>query len=104
MSKEFEFQGTRGKWEIRVIGGCVIVEKGKYNSIATVHVKNNFDINKRVRLEDTEAKANALLVSKAPEMLEMLQIINEGINTMDFTQLEILHPEIKQLLKEATTL
>lgn len=96
MSKEFEFQGTRGKWEIRVIGGCVIVEKGKYNSIATVHVKNNFDINKMVRLEDTEAKANALLISKAPEMLEML-IIGKQV-------LEDFGLDVESLLKEATTL
>lgn len=96
MAKEFEFKGTQGKWEIRGVGGCVIVEKGKYNSIATVHVKNNFDINKWVRLEDTEAKANAILISKAPEMLEML-IIGKQV-------LEDFGLDVEQLIKEATTL
>lgn len=32
------------------------------------------------------------------ELVEMLEIINEGINTMDFTQLEVLHNEIESLI------
>lgn len=36
------------------------------------------------------------------ELVEMLIMINEGIHTMDFTQLEHIQPEIEQLIKEAT--
>lgn len=35
------------------------------------------------------------------EMLAMLETINEGINTMDFTQLEGLQSEIEDLIKKA---
>ncbi|WP_148910042.1 hypothetical protein [Sphingobacterium allocomposti] len=34
------------------------------------------------------------------ELVEMLEIINEGINTMDFTQLEGLHNEIESLINK----
>lgn len=32
------------------------------------------------------------------DLVEMLEIINEGINTMDFTQLEVLHNKIESLI------
>lgn len=39
-----------------------------------------------------------MLVEHNKELLEMLEIINEGINTMEFTQLEVLHNEIESLI------
>lgn len=49
-------------------------------------------------------KYNAKLISKAPEMFEMLKMVSEGINNMSFDQLELLNDDIEQLLKEATEL
>ena len=49
---------------------------------------------------DEEAKANALLISKAPEMLEMLNDILEAQDSG-----ETFHSyKIEQLIKEATKL
>lgn len=45
---------------------------------------------------DIESKANALLISKAPEMLEMLQGLLK-INLPEYAK-----KEIEQLIKEAT--
>lgn len=81
MAKEFEFKGTHGKWEVRKVGGCIIVQKVD----VVCHV-----------LDNNEAKANALLISKAPEMLEML-IIGKQV-------LEDFGLDVEQLIKEATTL
>ena len=83
-----EFKGTKGKWFTTVLGE-VYSENQVDNEIIceVIHGK----------LEDT--KANALLISKAPEMLEMLQsLLNESE--------DIVHSEIKKdiekLIKEAT--
>lgn len=52
---------------------------------------------------DDEEEANALLISKAPEMLEMLEYIEhklrDGYNIMSSD-----HAKILQLIKEATEL
>ena|SRR5690606_25455891 len=96
-----EFKGTKGKWEYH----------GGDNSSIDIVLPNDttISISRHHRYKDselvgsrTEMEANALLISKAPEMLEMLIMINEGIHTMDFAQLEILQPEIEQLIQEAT--
>lgn len=49
---------------------------------------------------DEEAKANALLISKAPEMLGMLK---QCVETLEFGgQIGFTYMEAKQLIKEAT--
>jgi hypothetical protein len=45
---------------------------------------------------DEEAKANAILISKAPEMLEMLKML------LKYTDSIGLFKQIEQLIKEAT--
>jgi len=100
-----EFKGTKGKWELggATIEGVLISARHPQNrDICTVWA---YDVE---FLEQQEAKANALLISKAPEMLEMLNDLhgridfsgeawgsNEGIE---------LSNKIKQLIKEATEL
>jgi len=94
-----EFKGTKGKWVI--------------NSRASRNVRcNDLTIANCSQGQDGESelqeKANALLISKAPEMLEMLNNLggridfswdawgsNEGIE---------LSNKIEQLIKEATEL
>ena len=93
-----EFRGTKGKWE---------------------KVTADWDLNQSVYLEDTEeiicdvkslshnAIYDALLISKAPEMLEMLQkivLMTEICNGTFEDFRERYNTEIKQLIKEATEL
>ena len=93
-----EFKGTKGKWE---------------------KVTADWDLNQSVYLEDTEeiicdvkslshnAIYDALLISKAPEMLEMLQkivLMTEICNGTFEDFRERYNTEIKQLIKEATEL
>ena len=89
-----EFKGTKGKWE---------------------KVTADWDLNQSVFLEDTEeiicdvkslshnAIYDALLISKAPEMLEMLNKVLEE-NMTDYICCMNIKNEIEQLIKEATEL
>lgn len=45
--------------------------------------------------------SNAKLASKAPEMLDLLERINKGIHSMEYSQLESLQPEIEDLILAA---
>jgi hypothetical protein len=90
-----EFKGTKGKW---------ILEDGKEimcnnNLISTGYgfmVKNRYTVTE-------ESRANALLISKAPEMLEMLQLTLVELETGAKKHWEI-YGMIEQLIKEATEL
>lgn len=85
-----EFKGTKGKWERLTI---------------------NWDLNQAVFLEDTETEIsilngtkienhyNAQLISKAPEMLEMLHLVADVLSDAgkdDFAK------RVEKLIKEAT--
>ena len=90
-----EFKGTRGKWE---------------------KVTADWDLNQSVFLEDTEeiicdvkslshnAIYDALLISKAPEMLEFLQSIVSDYENGLIEDIEDLAIRSEQLIKEATEL
>jgi hypothetical protein len=86
------FRGTRGKWELAEN------EYGYYTSV------RNLDDSRKIctsRVNNqNESNANLLLISKAPEMLEMLEnIYTERINGGDFDTREVY-----RLIKEATEL
>ena len=88
-----EFKGTKGKWNAdknTTFGGknSIIVsdEKGVIINLDAA----SFD-------SDEEMEANALLISKAPEMLEMLIEVLENKSDIDYKKVE-------QLIKEATEL
>jgi hypothetical protein len=84
-----EFKGTKGKWFI-----------WREDLIVTDYDTKEDVVCIKPQIKNIENwKANALLISKAPEMLEMLQsLLNESE--------DIVHSEIKkhieQLIKEAT--
>ena len=81
-----EFKGTKGKWDLlNNENWCEIYIKSPLKSICA--------INKSVE----EYEANALLLSKAPEMLEFLQ----SIVTSEMTPL-FYRKRAKQLIKEVT--
>lgn len=101
-----EFKGTKGKWNY---------DDGDNSSIDMVLDDNStISVSRHDRYGDglvgsrEEMQANALLISKAPEMLEKLKEIlfivdwsyeawtsNDGLNIKE---------EIEQLIKEATEL
>ena len=107
-----EFKGTKGKWKYKVI-------YGKKRPKITVQIPIREDYNQELVLgiigEDDctvascccrEEHANALLISKAPEMLEMLKICYEFMKKVQSpgTAALYLGKEIEQLIKEATKL
>jgi len=82
------FKGTKGKWSINSNNQDQIESSDGINICDCWSMGDN-------RFPDLfEMKANALLISKAPEMLEMLESIHE------------IYPELglKDLIKSATEL
>ncbi len=81
-----EFKGTKGKW----IQNKHIIESELQCDIAQI-----WDFN------DEENQANALLISKAPEMLDMLINLHEFLeNKLENTKAL----QVEKLIKEATEL
>ena len=83
------FRGTRGKWVLGGISGRMIksTDREEFGFIA-----------------DVDTKANALLISKAPEMLEMLEKCKEYFLLKTDRFSEERAEAIGQLIKEATEL
>jgi hypothetical protein len=96
-----EFKGTKGKWEIFRQDNDIYIET-KNSNAAICCIVGGVGLN--------QDEANALLISKAPEMLEMLKVVAEFSNyinndsgegmIIDFQTFD----EIIQLIKEATEL
>lgn len=87
-----EFKGTKGKWKL------ANNDYGYYTSVI------NIDGTRKICVSRTndmlESNANMLLISKAPEMLEMLKEAKNTLN--DIYEYDVT--EIEQLIKEATEL
>ena len=92
-----EFKGTKGQWFIdyseQYMNG---------SNVLCTPISTNQDINLcDVYGDDDTAKANTLLISKAPEMLEML----EKCKIMcDHLNIHHVSNELNTLIKEATEL
>ncbi len=105
-----EFKGTKESWFLSDDKKSV---KSKHGTVATCWSESNEDLDERLDGEswlsmrertrderlirnEIKPKANALLISKSPEMLEMLEkIYKEG---------KFIKSEIEQLIKQATEL
>jgi hypothetical protein len=86
-----EFKGTKGKWVIGINDDqTVLTDNGAYRP-------NAMQITTSTKIE---LKANALLISKAPEMLAMLEKASDALTSSD----AYLRKEIEQLIKEAKEL
>jgi hypothetical protein len=97
-----EFKGTKGKWEVNK----TFYKQGEDSYIP---IKSNVQnrgwiaeakwahVNEGMEIEEFEA--NALLISKAPEMLEFIIMV---YNTMP--DRSIIKEKAGQLIKEATEL
>lgn len=82
-----EFKGTKGKWVVS-------------ESHITVNDEEGYGIAQKNGITNSEQwKANALLISKAPEMLEMLQRCKEVFESL---HQPFISSDIEQLIKEAT--
>jgi len=79
------FKGTKGKWVFDKTP-----EKYELKHIV-------FDDNQFAVVQGKDREANALLISKAPEMLEMLEEVKSYLSYN-------LRSKVDQLIKEATEL
>lgn len=98
-----KFKGTKGRWLMDLDKSHIHETKINTKEYRICEVKHYSSKIHKTLLECTieEGKYNALLISKAPEMLEMLKgLLNESN--------DIVHSEIKKdiekLIKEATEL
>lgn len=85
-----EFKGTKTGWELLKETSLLGVQIGK--TIFRIYNINEV------------TKANALLISKAPEMLEMIQSLIEAKNNGNDWDSEELFIKAEVLIKEATEL
>lgn len=85
------YKFTKGKW-ILEDGKEIMCNKNLISTAYGFMVKNKYTVTE-------ESRANALLISKAPEMLEMLEKARKALLMVD-----PLSDEIEQLIKEATEL
>ena len=92
-----EFKGTKGEWQIKGYttpsGQSYYIEKPNGSEICHTPIRTG-----------KENKANAQLISKAPEMLQMLNNIHGELLRCDFVLDERWVDKIEKLIKEATKL
>jgi hypothetical protein len=100
-----EFRGTKGEWVTETFTSengreTTFVCNTDYNSERTdIHIRFS-------AIEETEKetnRANALLISKSPEMLEMLKLLISRMEENDLGNSYSVK-KAKQLIKEATEL
>ena len=96
------YKFTKGKWQIAGSENTFVYA---LNEKGTNAFSLNINNDGKTPLE--EQQANALLISKAPEMLEMLNKCFYMCDKLQFPteqELNTIKLEIKQLIKEATIL
>lgn len=102
-----EFKGTKGKWHWNETGGQC------YNMPELVNENNEFvlgfgDDTTYYPTEGTPPNEyDALLISKAPEMLEMLKVARDKFLDLKYehdSSLKDIQWEIEELIKQATEL
>ena len=98
-----EFKGTKGKWlydkpifhsENIERGITIWIRKGNFRSLVC-NVRGS-------QMSEIEARSNALLISKAHEMLEMLNRFMEITRELNHPRLDHLRGSANKLIKEAT--
>lgn len=89
-----DFRGTKGKW---------LAKLGDEKNTSYVHIGDmtiELEINGKDRID--EEKANALLISKAPEMLEKLKDILWAVENSNIEADVISIEDLEKLIKSAT--
>jgi hypothetical protein len=88
-----EFKGTKGKWKRVLLETTDFCQRrneihyGKDGECVAEYVHNDYD---------------ALLISKAPKMLEMLKELRNAILSEDYVRMLANSQLAKELIKEAT--
>jgi hypothetical protein len=90
------FKGTKGKW----IRKEVITDNGFFQKVSVDLAESICNVTTR---DHERSIYNALLISKAPKMLEMLEKLVNEIKSEYKSDNELLE-EARQLIKEATEL
>jgi len=99
-----EFKGTQGKWVVTPALGTkdngkpvfFYIEDQNQMSIAYT-IQNKYN-----GVSEEQEIANALLISKAPEMLDMLQELRNAILSENYVQMLATSQKAKELIEEAT--
>jgi hypothetical protein len=84
-----EFKGSKGKWEVE-----------SNDDYFTIKTKDDVICSSIIMDDEDEPIYNALLISKAPEMLEILKSLENDDNSIPIG----LWNKIQILIKEATEL
>jgi len=97
-----QFKGSKGKWEVTFHKSLndarelSCIQNENHDNLSTdLHIMNSYFID-----YSEVQRANALLISKAPEMLEILQSLENDDNSIPIG----LWNKIQILIKEATEL
>lgn len=99
-----EFKGTKGKWFINEHFLQVGTKKDTEKSVLNDGTICRFNLGTQNYKSDKETAYNALLISKAPEMLEMLNTVLFHDPCHYNEQWDKLIKEVEKLIKEATEL
>lgn len=94
------FKGSKGKWTVQEdsdSNGYINVLTDYYHGSIPLRVTVYGDVVISGSGVTEQAKADALLISKAPEMLEMLEDIKDYLGSD-------VRSKVEQLIKEATEL
>lgn len=96
-----EFKGTKGKWEYSDGDNSSIDIVLENNSTISIDRFDRYGSGLVGTRE--EMQANAKLISKAPEMLELLEeFITHHFDFMGCGEIKELQEDAKKLIKEAT--
>lgn len=91
-----EFKGTKGEWKVIPTGALNDNELPLYYDVCIGNQSflSTFK-NESIGIDDQQQKANAKLISCAPEMLEYLIKVRYRLDNIDL--------ELEQLIKKATS-
>lgn len=92
------FRGTKGEWTLDHEWGRVVLVKSGEDTLASVWNQEVYSIS------EEQMRANAQLISKAPEMLEMLTFMVTDEDVRADLRLNSLLNDVEQLIKEAITI
>lgn len=94
-----EFKGTKGKWTL----GDGTITYSQYNITSQDGSVYIGEVGGGLISKD-ENRANAQLISKAPEMLDFINRISGEMLRNDFVLNEKWYDQAQELIKEATTI
>jgi len=101
-----QFQGTQGEWVYENRNGNYYIQK-QNSQTRKEFIGQMLYVGKTTEPLSKEGEYNALLVSKAPEMLEMLKVARDKFLDLKYehdSSLKDIQWEIEELIKQATEL